>query len=205
MSTFINDIAKIALVRLGYLPDYPYHLISNEELADAFFTTKSLPDSSELDTTYVNDSDMFHTVYYLPMTWAGLEEPYQLLHDTIRQIVFTWKQLQKGSVSTKEISVAGITYTIDAAELPEWIYSYMFSIVITETSPILDIHDLLVLLDKDNINDEFTLDAAQKCYEVSQKWVVRVVGGKRRPATIFGEPHVVKSLRLQQQGSYSAI
>ena len=37
---FIHDIIKIKLSREGYLPDYPYHLISDEEMFDAFFPYK---------------------------------------------------------------------------------------------------------------------------------------------------------------------
>ena len=201
MSTFTNDVVKIALSRAGYLPDHPYHLISNEEMADAFFTTSCLPNSTELDTSFVNDEDMFHTVYYLPEGWSSLQTEYDTLCRAIQHIVFTWKQLQNSSDSYEEITVDNISYHIDAEELPSWIYSYILNIVICENSSPIDIHDLLVLIDEDNIHDEFTVEAAVKCYQISQRWILKEPSNKRRPPSMFGEMHVIKSTRLQQQGS----
>ena len=40
--SFVHDVIKIKYAREGYLPDLPYHLISDEEMCDAFI---NLPDS----------------------------------------------------------------------------------------------------------------------------------------------------------------
>ena len=36
--TFIHNNIKIKYVNLGYLPNWPYHLISDEEMFDAFMS-----------------------------------------------------------------------------------------------------------------------------------------------------------------------
>ena len=33
---FIHDLIKIKYIREGYLPNYPYHMISDEEVFNAF-------------------------------------------------------------------------------------------------------------------------------------------------------------------------
>ena len=83
--------------------------------------------------------------------------------------------------------------------LPDWIYTYMMGEVVGPLSTKLDIHDLLVLLDMDNKTDTFTVAAANACYAISIKWLTKLTRNdlKDRPATIFGEPHVIKALRLQ--------
>lgn len=199
MSNFIHDILKIQFIAEGYLPDQPYHLISDSELMDAFFHTKS-DDNDDLDTSYVDPIDFFHQVYYLPDNWYELSEQYQKIVNAIQLIVYTWKNLQSAAVSSQIVSVDNISYTVQKETLPNWIYSYMFKRVVSPASEIIDIHDLLVLLDADNMNDDFTAAAGGKCYTISQQWLQKYPQLDKRPATVFGEPHVIKSLRLQQQG-----
>lgn len=64
----LHDAIKIELVREGYLPNYPYHLISDEEMFHAF----------------LNDSgnDMFH--YYYPCIDSNLEDEYNMLIQSIQ-------------------------------------------------------------------------------------------------------------------------
>ena len=39
--SLLHDIIKIKYTRLGYLPNYPYHLISDEEMFNAFIDLDS--------------------------------------------------------------------------------------------------------------------------------------------------------------------
>ncbi len=85
---------------------------------------------------------------------------------------------------------------------------YMLGSVISVFSPALDIHDLLEPLNIDNIDDIFTAEASANCLEVSKQWLKQTqrpefveFEGKKiniRPPTMFGEPHVIKSIRLRQ-------
>ena len=42
----VHDLIKIKLVRAGYLPNYPYHLISDKEMCEAFISANSVDTSN---------------------------------------------------------------------------------------------------------------------------------------------------------------
>lgn len=157
------------MVRQGYLPNYPYHMISDEEMCDAFIKV----DGDNIVGFFVDTYPCPHT---------SLQYEYNKLVDGIL-----------GHINKLKTS-----YESDYS-LPDWVYSYMLGIVIGSNSSIADIHDLLVLLGVDNLNDEFTPDAAYACYQVSSRWLSRISNdNESRPATMFGEPHVIKALRISQ-------
>ena len=90
----------------------------------------------------------------------------------------------------------------DSRALPDWVYQYMLGSVIGPVSDKIDIHDLLVLLDADNMDDIFDAKGAGRCYQVSKSWLAKLsptARGSQVP-TIFGAPHVVKALRVAQAG-----
>lgn len=62
---FIHDIVKIMYINIGYLPNYPYELISDEEMFNAF--TKD---------------DGFFADYY-PCPAEDMQEEYDILKDAI--------------------------------------------------------------------------------------------------------------------------
>lgn len=188
---YIHALVKINLVREGYLPNYPYHLISDAEMCDAFMD---------------NGKGYFYDRYpcIVPEYVDKLNEtgPYDNLTRAIRYYINELKTSKNPS------------YT-----MPDWVYSYMLGKVIGKDSDVLDIHDLLVPLHVDNIDDEFTREASIACYEVSKDWLRRTrpntyegnVNGldsryvefenkktDLRPPTMFGEAHVIKSIRLSE-------
>lgn len=163
-----DDIAKIRYIRYGFLPDVPYHLVSNEEMINAF-----LNDSGD---------DYFHTMY--PLIDSQLEFEYNALVDGIKA------ELNNYLKSSGEYNI------------PDWVYSYMLGATVGPISDQLDRHDLFALLGTDNIDDEFNLECGSECYRVSTTWLNKYAysddSAKIRPATIFGEPHVIKYLRLRE-------
>lgn len=178
---FIHDIIKIHMSKEGYLPNYPYHLISDEEMCDAF-----LPYVYDKDDPYAGYDDCMNAKFnffrdYYPLIHSQLEDEYKLL---VSEIAWHLDQLKQS--------------TVDQYILPDWVYSYMLRSTISSTSNIIDLHDMFVLLGTDNLYDEFTFDCARACYEVSETWLKKLPSTERihRPPTIFGEPHVIKSLRL---------
>lgn len=158
---------------MGYLPNTPYHLISDAEMCDAF----------------IRESDGQLAGYFAdnyPLANSSLSDAY----DKLVAAIFAHIQMLKDDP----------TYI-----LPDWVQAYMLGSVISDTSSIDDKHDLLVLLECDNLYDDFTPLAQSRCYEVSQMWVRKYLvhqvsddGVDLRPPTVFGEPHVIKSLRLSQ-------
>lgn len=173
----IHDIIKIKYVNEGYLPNYPYHLISIEEMCDAFMSSDN--------TGYFFDS--------YPCLDNSLTEPYNQLVTVIRYYINELKEYTRSDA-------------YNDYKLPDWVYSYMLGEVISINSDILDIHDLIYPLGVDNIDDIFDAKASIACYQVSKAWVNKLgsletveIEGKSyssRPPTMFGEPHVVKSIRL---------
>lgn len=163
----IHDVIKIRYTRQGYLPDFPYHLISDAEMFDAF----------------MREDGFFFANYPEPL---GFEEQYQRLVDAIKYHI---EQYNAGQESSSVESL----YT-----LPEWIYSYMIGETVGPGSPEQDRHDLFVLLDLDNMEDEFNSQIYAKIFRTSDRWTYKLSSEDRqhRPPTMFGEPHVIKSLRL---------
>lgn len=160
--SLINDLIKIKYVREGYLPNWPYHLISYQEMCDAF----------------LSDTGYFATNY--PCVDPTLQDIYDNLFNYISQTI-------DNALNTAS----------DSFELPNWIYSYMLGNVISINSSKQDIHDLLILLNADNIDDDWTPLASRLCYQVSTEWLGKAVNSiDNRPPTIFGEMHVIKSLRV---------
>lgn len=164
----IHDVIKTLYVRQGYLPDFPYHLISDEEMFDAFLHY---------------DLNFFTDTYPCPI---GMENQYEDLKSAIEYHINLYLEGQTSVTSPS-------TYI-----LPDWIYSYMIGAVIGPQSQEQDRHDLFVLLDLDNLDDEFNEAIYNKIYLVSQRWIQKLNPGEKshRPPTMFGEPHVMKSLRI---------
>lgn len=160
-----KDSIKIKYTREGYLPNYPYHMISDEEMFKAFLDVE-------------NQSGFFYDNY--PILEESLIPEYNaLIAEMQRQIN------------------AALKSDDDDIEVSDWIYTYMLGQVISVNSEKADIHDLLVLLNEDNIDDEFLPEAQRACYNISKAWVNKIAS---RPPTMFGEPHVIKYLRLLDSG-----
>lgn len=176
-----HDIIKMKYVEEGYLPNYPFHMISDSEMCDAFIQATA---TTEGDIKYRLDGQA--TSYFrdnYPCVSSDLGDAYAGL---VNSMMVHIEQLKQS--------------TDDQYVLPDWIYSYMLGAVVGPNSEIADIHDLLVLLGKDNIDDIFTPEAASACLKISTRWVSKIsaTSGIQRNPTIFGEPHVIKQLRLAE-------
>lgn len=160
-----HDSIKIKYINEGYLPNFPYHMISDEEMCKAFMNTEE-------------KSGYFYDNY--PLLDDSLKDEYDELVRCIN------------SELNKLIELNDEDY-----EMPDWVYSYMLGSVVSINSDTLDIHDMLVMMGIDNIDDEFTSEAEKECLKYSNNWVSRY---DDRPPTMFGEPHVIKILRLIDSG-----
>ena len=149
---------------MGYLPDYPYHLISDAEMFDAFLK-----------------EDGFFATYY-PCPGRQFEEAYDKLFNYIEDSIIAYQE-------------------DNSKTLPDWIYSYMIMRPITYASSEEDIDYLAEMCNISFSNGlpVFNEALANTCYEISKKWLQKLVSkGDDRPPTMFGETHVTKSLRLLQ-------
>ena len=183
--SFLHDVIKIQFINIGYLPNTPYHLISDKEMFKAFYNRDAYVEGS---TT----SCFFKDFYYYPEDWVKysdiLPAAYEELRLKIEEIVYKYIEADQ--------------------PVPNWVYSYMLMRPITFESDELDIAYLHNLLDEYFEEPEelkvageylFTEEMAYRCYIVSSDWIRRnPVKQYDRPATIFGETHVTKNLRLAQ-------
>lgn len=167
---FIHNLIKIKLSTHGYLPDYPYHMISDAEMCKAFMSC--------FDST-----GYFYDMY--PCIDSSLTSKYKALEQALSYYM--------SAISTQS----------DIA-IPDWVYSYMLGNVISINSDYKDIYDLATYLGISKPDVSFDVDMATACYDISSKWLAKSQGHiydntntiNLRPPTIFGEPHVIKSLRI---------
>lgn len=193
----VHDIIKIKYVKLGYIrKNYPYHLISDEEMFNAFIDLGTGFESSLIDPA-VHFFDM-----YYPNPFADEDYIYQKKNakgEVIEEI-----SLRSEYYRLREYIISTITDylkyygTADEADhqVPDWIYTYMLGEVVYQQSEYLDIQDTLDLLGCSNLDNKFTRMACVNCYRVSSNYISTLTTGIR-PPTIFGEPHVIKSLRME--------
>ena len=205
----IHDIIKMKYVNLGYIKkNYPYHLISDEEMFNAFIDLGD--EDFNTHTTIINPSVRFFDDYY-PNPFAEEDYIYEKKNSDGEVI----ERISMSGVYTdlknyiKNIIIAYLHYQNDTpydAELPDWVYTYMLGEVVYQQSEYLDIQDTLTLLGCFNIDNEFTQTACVKCYVISANYVsmlpqqysiTKNATVSRRCPTVFGEPHVIKSLRLE--------
>ena len=237
---FIHDVIKINYAKEGYLMNYPYHLISDSEMFDAFMCYRlEVPESEASKVIQGN-----YSLWESPKAYVSLYhlKSYEVIDDSDSHLLIlegnkdkleTFNQLSglclecylspdcyfsvnypmlADSLKDEYLNlVEAINYhintylesalTADVIAIPDWVYSYMLGAVISVNSSQQDIHDMLVLLSLDNLDDEFNESILQSCLEISSKWISKLPPAKKvmRPPTMFGEPHVIKSLRIAGQ------
>ena len=187
----IHDIIKIKYVKLGYIiKNYPYHLISDEEMFNAFIEVT--PDfTSSVVSNDVRFFDMNYQNPFADIDWENsANKIYQSYNDA-------YIKLRKYIIDSINEYLAFVNTTEkDKHLIPDWIYSYMLGEVVYNQSDYLDIQDTLDLLGCSNIENEFTIQACIACYNTSLKYI-STLNDNTRPPTLFGEPHVIKILRME--------
>lgn len=191
-----HDIIKIKYSRLGYLPNFPYHLISDEEMFNAFIDLSYTDDSSSSGEQGDSSVERFFEDTY--------PNPFLNEDVVIENSIGEHISLNSEYCKLKYYIVNAInSYLLhkdnadaNAYTIPDWIYTYMLGEVIYNNSDYLDIHDLLVALDMDNIDNVMTPNVCATCYTISTQYI-STLSINVRPPTVFGEPHVIKQLRLE--------
>lgn len=186
--SFVHDTIKILYINIGYLPNYPYHLISDGEMFDAFMR---------------EDGGVFADYYpcgrpippdYEKSPWIDLSsyDPWDLemmahynkFKLNLFQKILDYMDSEKPEVTT----------------IPNWVYSYMLLSPISYESAQLDIDYLYQLLNIDSSNQmcQFNKQIAKNCYDISLDWLKKTPSMYDREPSMFGEAHVIKSLRLME-------
>ena len=187
---FKHDIIKKMYSEQGYLPNYPYHLISDEEMFGAFIPLDCFSIDTDTDSAQF-DEDRWNRILNEDVSYYFIDN-YPYIGVRVKDEYF--------NVVT-EIGYWILKYLGDSTiSIPDWVYSYMLGQVIGPNSSKQDIHDLLVMMRVDNLDDIFDETAGIQCVEFSTRWVNSIVDAEieHRPITPFGEHHVVKYLRLRE-------
>lgn len=133
----------------------------------------------EMTDAFLMDDGYFAVNY--PLVDPSLEDQYNELLDAI-----------KTHIAAYHASNGGI-------DIPYWVLSYMIGSAISISSDPLDIEYLKSSFNLPTTSSQFDAELAQNCYRESVEWIQKLPPDQRnRPATMFGEPHVVKSLRLKE-------
>ena len=199
--SYTDDVVKIRYTREGYLPDYPFHLVSDDEMCDAFIrlpesvqasltpdffgpTVDTTSDSFDWFSEYMNSTDIMYFKDHYPEIDESLEKPYKAL---VNRIFYEIQEFKNN--------------LYDNRSLPDWVYSYMLGVAIGPASDKLDIHSMISskMMNVDNLYDEYNVVCALVCLDISEDWLRRLIlpkGEVQRPPTMFGEPHVLKAIRL---------
>lgn len=126
---------------------------------------------------FIKEGGYFDVNY--PLVAPALQEEYDLLVQSIKNHL--------------------TAYLEQKVPIPNWVYSYMIGSAISVNSDPLDILYLRSSFNLEDIDAVFDGETSYNCYQESKKWVEKLtVPYEERPATMFGEPHVVKSIRLRQ-------
>jgi hypothetical protein len=213
ISNYIYDLVKIKYIREGYLPDLPYHLVSNNEMYEAFLSYDTETDTYKgyFTEIYPAPTDSVLLGYYNLLIRAiyrhlciarGLETHSLKEYGTDNTIVITDPYLVSSGMvkpitTNKPISATNYTFL----GLPNWVYAYMLGNVISDRSDDeMDYEDLLTTFNVKNF-----VDMQYDCYKVSKGWLQKLPDTLIyynteliRPASIFGEPHIIKAIRLDE-------
>lgn len=196
----IHDILKIKYVSLGFIKkNYPYHLISDEEMFNAFIDLGN--DDFNNKTTVIDPNVRFFDMYY-PNPFAEEDYIYKktnAMGEVIEEISLSgeYSKLKDYIIATINDYLKYYGTSEESKHLvPDWIYTYMLGEVIYQQSEYIDIEDMLKLLDCSNLDNIFTQEACVACYKTSLNYISTLTTGLR-PPTVFGEPHVIKILRME--------
>lgn len=184
--SYIHDVIKIEFINLGYLPNYPYHLISDKEMFVAFIR--------DLDPTSKHDFCFFDDYYPCPDPYIDPKN-----HDNDMDFTESYELLRN---KMKEKITNYLKGVVDI--VPNWVYSYMLNRPISSESDEADISYLYQLFEVPAKGEFiFTPEIAWRCYKTSEDWIKRQSGIQSsryldRVPTMFGETHVTKSKRLDE-------
>lgn len=192
----IHDILKIKYVQLGYIiKNYPYHLISDEEMFNAFIKLNDTFESSLIDPEGIRFFDMYYPNPFADKDDEGHDIP--PADESLLPYYNAYLKLKQDIIDRINDYLAyANTSEADDHLIPNWVYTYMLGEVVYQNSDYLDIQDTLELLGCSNLDNEFTIKACITCYNTSKKYISSLTTGFRSP-TVFGEPHVIKYLRME--------
>lgn len=230
-SNIIHDLIKIRYVNEGYLPNWPYHMIADDEMCDAFIrleqdiNNKGLPDGPYYYKGYfflmyplLNqclNSD--HTAFKCSDTCTGCYKCDSCGNCTgsytckCCKSCRTCKKCDASSPMAYSDLVKAIHYHVNAFKhrkypdfkIPDWVLSYMLGSVVSVLSPTLDIHDIIEPLNVDNVDDLFQGIKPEKRHLEVKFW--ESDKGKPSTACLQVSKEWMKKIQLKEEIQFAPI
>lgn len=170
---FVYDLAKIKYIAAGYLPNYPYHMISCDELCDAFMRI-----DGDSKTGY------FYDMY--PCLDPTLVDAYGDLESAIYAEVSKLRSIGYEYIIPDWVASYMLGYTISIHSDPADIYDLLGQLGLDNTESIFAGNASLLCF-----------NASVEWLTRTTNYGTSGASDTLRPPTMFGEPHVSKYLRLK--------
>lgn len=188
----VQDLVKINLVKEGYLPNYPYHLLSTEEMCLGFYTY--------FNDTYPEPASDTLKGYWTTLYSSIIYHAQKMVYDgsyTLPDWVYSYMLGAVIGPKSDALDIHDLIAPLYADNLDDIfgeaqeMACYTISRQWTERTKLQEVR---TLSDDEiaayHLSDPSIFGAGGKMVFSSQTEI------PMRPPTIFGEPHVVKSLRL---------
>ena len=183
---FLHNIIKNELSELGYLPNLPYHLISDSEMFDAFIKK---PESQ------IRDPDMAEEVGQYTLRKA-VDNYDNLVGVAVASgcMFYDYYPFIDGSTGTlvyrnlvNSILRCIYAYKEFGHEIPDWVYAYMLRAVIGPKSSYDDICSLQSMLGL-TVTGEFSIETAKSCLLISSE-TTKLYDGPALPTGPYTKHH----------------
>ena len=210
----VHDVIKIRLVEDGYLPNYPYHMMSDREMIAAFMGTDGAGYFQENYKCLDRTNDVLKIMYYqLVLSVAYYAAMYQVAEQEIPDWVYSYMlgstiSTNSGSLDIHDLNASLHTendsdeftlassvacLNVSAAYIGYALANQRTAIPLEgEKKQAVEDFFKSIVIDKDETSEEVTDITLYDIYHNTGDMVYI------RPITMFGEPHVLKSLRLRQ-------
>ena len=204
----VHDILKIRYSDDGYLINYPPHLISEEEMFDAFmnasgegYFTDNYPYMLEAE-----QADNYNQLVLSIMSYIFL---YEIFDEAIPDWVYSYMLGETISINNDKLDIHDLTVALNTPNVSDAFtdacsaacFSVSTAWIGNSQTNIID----LTKYDSDILTNDFipklqSIAVLNPVGEENTLYDVYVKNERKiyaRPATMFGEPHVLKSLRLK--------
>ena len=210
----IHDVIKIRLTNDGYLANYPYHMMSDREMFAAFMGNGTVNYFTDNYPCLDRTNDVLKTLRnQLALSVLYYTAMYQVAEQAIPDWVYSYMLGSTLSVYSDKLDIHDLNAQLhtendsDEFTLASSVACMQESaknlgyFVINQTTPIplegekkQAVEDIFrnTVIDTEQVEGTVTEITAYDLYHNSGDTV------HTRPVSIFGEPHVLKSLRLRQ-------
>lgn len=207
----VHDLVKIKLIDMGYTPNYPYHLLSTKEMCDGFMNCTNhsgyffdaYPDDINPDLTAAYSQLVLSIQYYMAVLRFTTDSTYRM-----PDWVYSYMLGATIGVMSDTLDIHDLIYPLGVDNIDDifdakcaqacydtslaWLHksqqSKMIAADMELSSKILEYFKTCSIYDTTLYDLYMSNEVAPGIYGAVD----------RRPPTMFGEPHVVREVRLSQ-------